>query len=393
MPMFTPEFRLSTQKYFLTVLILLLIPSISYGIWFFYPNQSLNVLVVDKSVPNDGYQEHQSIFWVLEHNKFITNTGDFYKKEQDYYGFFPDSSANHGEVKDFSKLSDSELEKRVSETDVIFLADTYGVYENNFNNGSRENFSKKIYGGLDATDIRMLREAVAQEKTVIAEFNSMASPTPKAIRAEFENIMGLKWTGWISRYFDEMDTLVNNDIPKWFVRQYRMQHNDEWVSPGPGLIFVREDGKVESLTFKTDYLHQIPLIRTQRNNKPGFNLPEIVPYPDWFDIVMIERDYEVISYYDINPTPEGLEKLREMGLPRFFPAAVSKNSGKGSLYYFAGDFSDQRTDLGSARFTGLPFLWRGFHVVTDYTDRQSFFWNYYYPLTSKIFKDISEGRE
>lgn len=350
-------------------------------------------MVIDKTVPNDKYWEHESIFWVLKHNKYIKNTGDFYEMNKDYYGFFPDNSADHGIVKDLSKLSDSEMKKRVSELDVIFLADTYGVHENNFNNGSREDFSKKIYGGLDASDIQMLKEAVDQEKTVIAEFNSMASPTPKAIRAEFENIMGMKWTGWISRYFDEMDTLVNNDIPGWFIRQYLTQHDNQWVPPGPGLVFVRDDGKVEALAFKTDYQNQIPLIRTQRNNKPGFNLPEVVPYPDWFDIVMIERDYEVISYYDITPTAEGLEKLREMGLPRFFPAAVSKRNGKGSLYYFSGDFSDQRTDLGSAKFTGLPYLWRGFHVVTDYTDRQSFFWNYYYPLTSKIFKNVYEEKE
>lgn len=391
--MLKPEFKLYIQKYFIVILILALIPSISYGIWFFYPSNSLGVLVIDKTVPNNTYREHESIFWVLEHNKYITNTGNFYEANKDYYGFFPGNSANRGIVKDLSNLSDSEMKKRVSELDVIFLADTYGVYENNFNTGSREDFSKKIYGGLDAVDIRMLKEAVAQEKTVIAEFNSMASPTPKAIRAEFENIMGMKWTGWISRYFDEMDTLVNNDIPGWFIRQYLIQHDNLWVPPGPGLVFVRDDGKVETLTFNTDYQNQIPLIRTQRNNKPGFNLPEVIPYPDWFDIIMIERDYQVISYYDINPTEQGLEKLREMGLPRFFPAAVSKNHGKGSLYYLSGDFSDQRTDLGSAKFTGLPYLWRGFHVVTDYTDRQSFFWNYYYPLTSKIFKNVYEGKE
>jgi hypothetical protein len=158
------------------------------------------------------------------------------------------------------------------------------------------------------------------------------------------------------------------------------------MASGPGLIFIHEDGNIEGMTFEVDYLNRIPLIRSQKRNPLAENLPDIVPYPDWFDVVLIERDYQVISYYDINPTSEGLEKLRNMGLPRFFPAAVAKPNGKGNMYYLAGDFSDLRTNLGSSRFEGLPFLWRGLHLVTDYTDRESFFWNYYYPLTSKILE-------
>ena len=61
-----------------------------------------------------------------------------------------------------------------------------------------------------------------------------------------------------------------------------------------------------------DYLNKIPLIRSQKRNPLAENLPDIVPYPDWFDVVLIERDYQVISYYDINPTAEGLEKLRNL---------------------------------------------------------------------------------
>jgi hypothetical protein len=390
--MITPEFKLYIQKYLLVLIVLVLIPSISYGIWLFYPKRNLDVLVIDKSVPDDSYQEHQSLFWVLEYSKYTKNDGELYRKDLDYQGFFPDNSADHGVINDLGKLSDSQIKEKVSGMDLIYLADTYGVFENNFEKESREDFSKKIYGGMDESDLKLLREAGTQEKTIVAEFNSMASPTPKAIRSEFENMMGLKWTGWISRYFDEMDTLANEDIPAWLISQYLQQHDNQWVSPGPALVFVRDDGRVEAFSFQQDYLNKIPLIRTQRVNEHGFNLPEVVPYPDWFDIVLIEREYEVISYYDINPTADGLEKLREMGLPRFFPAAVYKENGKGRFYYLSGDFSDLRSDLGSAKFTGLPFLWRAYHIVSDHTDRQSFFWNYYFPLTSGIFEKAYKGK-
>jgi hypothetical protein len=94
----------------------------------------------------------------------------------------------------------------------------------------------------------------------------------------------------------------------------------------------------------------------------------------------------VISYYDIDPSDQGKEKLREMGLPRYFPAVVTKKVGKGQYYYFAGDFSDMQNNLGSPRFTGLPVLWRGLHIVSDYTDRESFYWNYFYPLLSQVLE-------
>lgn len=87
---------------------------------------------------------------------------------------------------------------------------------------------------------------------------------------------------------------------------------------GPGLIYIKESGQIEGFLHTLDYQNKLPLVRTQKINKHGFNLPEVIPYPDWFDVVMIERDYEVISYYDIAPTSAGLQRLRSMGLPRFF---------------------------------------------------------------------------
>jgi hypothetical protein len=125
-------------------------------------------------------------------------------------------------------------------------------------------------------------------------------------------------------------------------------------------------------------------------NKHGFRLPEVVPYPDWFDVVMIERDYQVISYYDIAPTVEGLQRLRSMGLPRFFPAAVVRKMGKGSQYYFAGDYSDIQGNFGFPNFFGLPILWRGLYVASDYSDRQGFFWNYYHPLIAQILEKTNK---
>lgn len=382
----TEEFRLLIRRVFPFVFILVFIPLFSYLIWLLYPAKKMEILVIDKTVPTDSYQEHRSIFWALEYLKFQNKEGNFYDEGKDYLGFFPDKTPSYGKSKDLRELSEKEIVETATNLDVLYFADTYGVFEDDYKKINSDEISRKIYGGLNRGDINLLREVAAQKKTVIAEFNTMASPTSIGIRTEFENLMGLKWTGWIARYFDEMDTTVNTEIPKWFISQYLEQHDNMWVNSGPGIFFVHENGSVEVFSNDVDYSGETPKILTQRINQHGFKLPEIVPYPDWFDIVLIERDYQVISYYDINPSEQGKEKLRNMGLPRYFPAAVIKNVGKGQYYYLAGDFSDMQNSIGSPRFTGLPVLWRGFHIVTDYTDRESFYWNYFYPLLSQILE-------
>ncbi|WP_057936469.1 hypothetical protein [Algoriphagus resistens] len=382
----TEEFKLYAGRLLPLIILIIIIPLMSYVIWLIYPSRPLEVVVVDKTVPTDSYQEHHAIFWALEYRKFQNQNGEFYKVNSDYFGFFPDKTPTYGRSKDLRDLSEEEMAKQASSLDVLYFADTYGVFEDDFKKVDAEERSKKIYGGLNRGDINLLREVSTQNKTIIAEFNTMASPTPVGIRTEFENLMGLKWTGWIARYFDEMDTTVNKDIPDWFINQYVEQHANTWLPSGPGIAFVHENGSVEAFSNGLDYFGETPKIRTQRINQHGFKLPEIVPYPDWFDIVLIDRDYQVISYYDIDPSDRGKEKLRNMGLPRFFPAAVVKNVGNGQYYYLAGDFSDMQNSTGSPRFQGLPVLWRGLHLVTDYTDRESFYWNYFYPLLSQILE-------
>ncbi|MBC6369140.1 hypothetical protein [Algoriphagus sp. AK58] len=384
------EFKLFLSRLLPIVLILFGIPLISYLIWFFTPVKTLDILVLDKTVRDKSYQEHQGVFWVLDHSKYQNSQKEFYDKSADYLGFFPDDSPAYGTKKDLAGRTRASIDSLVSQKDLVFIADTYGVFENDFSRPPLENPSKKIYGGMDISEIHLINSAKQQGKTVVAEYNAMASPTPKPIRTEFENLMGIKWTGWIGRYFDELDTIQNGDIPGWMRIIYRKQHG-AWDLSGPGLIFIKESGEMEAFLFNKDFQNKTPLIRTQKVNKHGFKLPQVVPYPDWFDVVLIERDYQVISYYDINPTPEGVQRLRSMGLPRFFPAVVYRQLGKGRQYYFAGDFSEVKGDLGSPRFSGLPFLWRSLYVTGDFTDRRSFFWNYYQPLLEQILEEARKS--
>ncbi|TVP54691.1 MAG: hypothetical protein EA341_00055 [Mongoliibacter sp.] len=376
------------------ILIFGIIPLTSFLIWFFMPSAVLNVVVLDKTVPNESAQEHQAIHWSLNHLKYLKEDGKPYDVSTDYFGYFPGYSADEGKVVDFNQLSQSDKSMLLDKSSMVYYADTYGVYENDFIDDPDDYRSEKIYGGMDQADVDFLEEALKREKYVIAEFNTMASPTPIDIRNQVEELVGIKWTGWITRYFDELDTLINDELPRWMIEAYIDQHEGQWDFKGSGQVFLHERGRLEILESGVDISKDVPSIMSDVNNQRRFGIPEIVKYPYWIDVVLVSRDYDVISYFEISPTESGINKLRDMGLPRFFPAAVSKKVGEnGRFFYFSGDFADMRLNNTSHRFYALARLYRLFLHAEDYSQPSSFFWNYYYPLFKTILADASKNVE
>lgn len=389
---FPAELKLLSFWFFLALLFFVATPLLSFGIWYLTPSSPFGVLTVNKTVPNQEYQEHQSIHWLLNHFKYTKQDGGSYEKDKDYFGYFPGGSLEESTISDFTSISTEDIDKLLEENSLVYFADTYGVYENDFRESFVESPSKKVYGGMDQSDIKFLKAAFEKEIDIIAEFNTIASPTKKSVRMEFENLAEIKWTGWITRYFDELDTLLNNDLPRWLIQEYLAQHKGAWRLTGPGMVFVHEDGSLEILEFGKDFKSNVPNIVSTVKNQKKYEIPEIVKYPYWIDVNLVSRDFEVISYYDLLPTAEGIDKLREMGVPRYFPAAVVKENGKGKFYYFCGDFADNPVSGSSYKFFGISKLWRMFLQAEDYSQRDSFFWNYYYPLMKNIIKD-SEVRK
>jgi hypothetical protein len=387
-----PELKILSFWFFLALLFFVATPLLSLGIWYLKPISQLGVLIVNKTVPNNQYQEHQSIHWLLNHFRYTKQDGNFYDESKDYFGFFPGTKVEDSSISDFSELSVNEIDKLLNENQLVYFADTYGVYESDFGEPVSESPSKKVYGGMNQSDIEFLKVALKKEVDIIAEFNTIASPTKKDVRMEFENLADIKWTGWITRYFDELDTLLNNDLPRWLINGYVSQHEGVWALSGPGMVFLHENGTLEILQFGKDFLSNVPSIVSTSKNQKKYGIPEIVKYPYWIDVVLVSRDFEVISYYDLLPTEEGIDKLREMGVPRYFPAAVVREIGKGKFYYFCGDFADNPVSGSSYKFFGISKLWRMFLQAEDYSQRNSFFWNYYYPLMKNILND-SEARQ
>jgi len=387
------EFRIFIRGFLMLALIFVVIPLTSMLIWYLLPAASFGVVVIDKTVPSQNYQEHQSIHWLLNHFKFTKSDGSVFEGSKDYFGFFPGAKMEEYQINDLSGQTDPEIQKILDESRLVYFADTYGVYENDLKVQPAQTPSKKIYGGMDKHDIAFLEKAYKAEIDIISEFNTIASPTKKEIRKDFENMAGIKWTGWIARYFDELDTTLNNELPPWLVEGYKRQHLEVWNFSGPAMVFLHENGQIEILKDEIEINKAVPEIVSSLKSQQTYGVPEIVKYPYWIDINFVSRDFEVVSYYDLAPTEEGIKKLGEMGLPRYFPAVVMKKNGLGKFYYFCGDFADNPVSGSSYDFYGIEKLWRMFLHSEDYSQRNSFFWNFYYPLMETILKDTHQRNE
>src|SRR5690606_33289704 len=129
-----------------------------------------------------------------------------------------------------------------SDFDVIYLADTYGVYDEDLpwikkdREGSR---SSKIYGGLEEAEWSAIIDRLNEEKKslLVAEYNTFASPTNQGVREGVSDYLGLEWSGWIGRYFDELDPDKNSEIPQWILDEFQ----DTWKYSGVGFVLVNDD--------------------------------------------------------------------------------------------------------------------------------------------------------
>ena len=81
-----------TKKFLIPIIIVGIIILILLGswlMWYFKAERSLNVYILDKTVPTMERTEHKSFNWVLNHNRYVKPNGDLYNVDKDYYGFFP----------------------------------------------------------------------------------------------------------------------------------------------------------------------------------------------------------------------------------------------------------------------------------------------------------------
>lgn len=376
--------------------IFILLPIFLMLAWYFKPKTILNILILDKTVVSSKGQEHISLSWVLTHEKYTRTDSSIYYHNKDYYGFFPDDKGKYI-IKDFNHYNEKELLNLASKYDMAYYTDLYGVYSNEWivtyypDSVTDKRFisqrSKMYYGGLTQKELDLLKIFKKQNKLIINEFNIIAHPTPRYVRRDYEATFNIKWTGWVGRYFDSLDTLKNMDLPRWLIDNYRKKNQNKWPFHKSGIAFVNEFDEVVILENETHLTNELPYIYTSDEHADKYNLSKRMKYPFWFDIITVNpNENNVISEYKIETNASGESLLKKWNIPTRFPALVSNKQGL--YYYLAGDFCDNPISMNTAKMRKIH--WFAFITASDETaDRASFFWYYYRPFIIEILKEYN----
>lgn len=372
---------------------MLLIPLLMWVLWLLTPKKRLVVAIVDKTALTTEGQEHISLTWILNHYRFTKNARQRYDVGRDYFGFFPKENEKF-RLKGLERFDEPLLNKLSTDADLVYYTDTYGIFSNEWYR--KKNITERsgtIYGGLSAQDIAFMEKMKQKRKLVMAEFNTIGSPSAMTERYHFEQLFGLKWTGWIGKYFSLLDTAANKDIPRWLIHGYMSRHNNSWPFTKEGIVFVGEDNTIVVLEAGKDLEAAVPYIVTESAFRDYYDLPERVNYSYWFDIVVPDTAINrVQARFSIDLTATGQKELARYGIPATFPAVQAHVGKDYQFWYFSGDFCDNPISFNTSYFKGIELFRFLFMNRLDKTQRKSFFWSFYRPLVSTILKDYYAGK-
>lgn len=368
---------------------ILSIPFWMWVAWLSTSKKKLIAIIVDKTVEKPIAEQHTSFTWVLNNDRFSKTKTSLYNNTRDYFGFFPLENEKF-RIKGLERFSSEMLNKLSNDADMVYFTDTYGVYKNEWYQKNKKADNGILYGGMSEQDIELLRLMKSKHKLIVSEFNTIGTPTSENIREDFENLFGLKWTGWIGCYFSSLDPQINSELPGWVVNNYKKSHQDQWPFHNAGIVFINTSQSLVVLEEGRDLTEALPMIQTNDINQKKFDLPAETSYPFWFDVMQYDSALnQPISEFNLSLNDSGKKILKQNNIPFSFPAVLRHKNKDYQFYYFSGNFCDNPVSMSSSYFKGISFLKRIFYTNED-ADRRSFFWNFYLPLMSHITNNYFE---
>jgi hypothetical protein len=377
----------STLRWSWPILLVALVFLIPWGLHELAPSRALDVAVVDKTVPFRDRIEHRSLFWLLNHLKIEKPDGSRYDRDVDYVGAFPGPTPG-----DPPERTVELTAERARRADLVYFADTYGVYVKDLESGPAMKAalerSRPLYGGLAPGEADAARAALAAGKTVIAEFNTLGSPTDAEARRTLEEALGVRWTRWIGRYFPRLED--RDEVPGWLRRDYETEWGRRWEFAGPGYVLLQDDEHCEVLRVGVE-APRIAL-RLERVHPIAPVLEEAADgtsYPYWFDVVEAARGTEVLATFRWTLEAAGRARLAARGLPEVFPAVTRRGAPKrGVGWYFAGDFADNPMPDGRVPLAGYLTARRWIERLKFSPSELEFYWRFYAPMMTRLLDGV-----
>lgn len=379
---------MKTIKTILIILVILvLIPLISWLIWGLSSRKPLNIMILNKTVLSMERKEQRALFWFLIHDKYTKPDGKAYNMNKDYFGFHPLRPEKTRKYV-INRVKLTEIDKLASDYDMAYFADTYGVFFNEWYRGRNINDKGTlIEGGLNNNDYLFIKKMLELKK-VIAEYNFFAIPTDDLIRRRAEELIGIEWSGWIGKYFDNLNIERNKSFPIWIVELYNSKNETDWDFKGEGIVLVNEITKDVIVLEAGKHLESpVPEIQSTEYGKSKFKVPANINFSQWFEISYTEKN-NTIAEFKLHINMEGKPFLDRYNLPSRFPAIIESGS-ESPFYYFTGDFTEYPVKMFTAKLAGINLL-KGLFYNNRPGNPAKFYWTYYQPLLSEILENYRQ---
>lgn len=372
------------KRIFLAIAVSALLLLLPFLVWLIQGKEPLSIAIIDKTVPTENYREHHGLTWLLNYHRYTKPNGEKYEEASDFYGFMPDEKNETYTI--------NEVPESLDGTDLIYIADTYGVYQEDLSWGGQPSGAPSLlYGGMDAKEWETVKQQVTENGTgLVVEFNSFSSPTDAAVREDVTEFLGVNWTGWSGRYFGDL-TKSRGEVPPWIVSRFE-KHGGTWDYAGAGFVLVSDSEKkivVLSEERGETGTNGIQLKFTEAGTKK-FPLGDSPSFNYWFDISEAHSEGDIIADYDWDLTATGSAILEEHGIPENFPAIVHQKKAGADVYFFGGDFVDVSDMPDLHQYAGFAKVLSGMSFINPDADT-SFYWRTYAPLMERILADAKSA--
>ena len=357
---------------------------ILHFLWDHEPYRAERITLVDYTVPFEGAREHVGAIWLLNHEKYPPPSGDAWQPLGSHVGYDP-LDPQHP-----TRIADHDL----SETDWLYVTDTYGVYEGDLTadrwQRSHLDYSRLVFGGITELDARAIADYTSRGGHIFLEFNALESPTAGRARAMMQELLGARWTGWTGRSF--INLYDPTDVPSWLPELFAKQFGDNAELPrDPTTVLVHEDGRLILLT-DDDFRAASPSIAVTARGR------EVIPLARtgmgmfyWFPILTADAGTEVLAELVLPATPGSDSALLANRIPRRLPFLTRRVEGGSHRVYLAGDLADVTFDAKWYSFKGIAAARRWQENNPSRSTSESAYWGFYVPAVRQLLREPFDG--
>ena len=354
-------------------------------LWDREPWHAEHVTLVDYSVPFEDAREHAGAIWLLNHEKYPPPAGEQWERLGSHVGYDPRDREHP------TRIASQDL----SDTDWLYITDSYGVYEGDLAGTESQNastdFSRLIFGGVSELDAQAIARFADGGGHLFFEFNVLESPTGGRARAILQDLLGVRWTGWTGRVFE---TLYDpSDVPAWLPRLFRARFGpDARLPTGPTLVLVHADGRM-LLIPNPDLRAAAPsIVLTVRGRQVLPSARSGVGYFYWFPILTADAGTELLAELVLPETDaETSQQLAASRIPRRIPMLTRRIVNGSHRIYVAGDLADVSF---APRWYGFKYAADARRLAESNPERsnpETAFWGFYAPAFRQLLREPFDG--